>query len=124
MTRQDAEATYDIIIRQGATYARTLAWRAADGTLVDTATYTAELKVYQVTDGVIGTVALVDLSTAAGSIVTGIVGDVNVSFEISAAVTAALVDWGLGVYRLNITDGSGRVTRLLQGAAYLSPQGG
>lgn len=124
MALMSAEAVYTIIIRQGATYLRTIAWKDAAGTLVDTDTYTATLAVYPIVDGVIDDTAVLTIGTATGEIETGISGDSNVRLTIAAADTAALTDWGKAVYTLNITDGAGRVTRLMGGHAYLSVQQG
>lgn len=45
---------------------------------------------------------------------------VNLDLHLTAAQTAALEDWGKGLYTLELEDASGHVTRLLEGPAYLS----
>jgi hypothetical protein len=44
----------------------------------------------------------------------------NVRIVVPVAITAALVDWGVGVYDLELINPFGHVTRLLYGSCVLS----
>ena len=44
----------------------------------------------------------------------------SLTIELPSAVTAALEDWGRGVYDLEVEDGFGNVTRVYEGIATLS----
>jgi hypothetical protein len=62
-------------------------------------------------------------TTANGRLVTGLQGPNNafcLSIQLSNSYTASLVDWGLGVWDLELVDTSGTVTRVYAGRAALS----
>lgn len=63
------------------------------------------------------------VSTSTGHLVMGLQGPGNGfcgSIRLTAAFTKELVDWGYGVWDLEVTDTYGHVTRLYEGRATLS----
>lgn len=107
---------YDIEVQQGATFSLPLVWKAS-GALVNLTGYTARMMIRADFDDVS---PLVTLTTENGRIALGgALGTIDLT--ISAAVTAALTDWGKGFYDLELVDG-GNVKRLLAGHAVLSKE--
>lgn len=111
---------YDLVIEQGTDVSLGFALKLDDGTLLDTAGYTARAKVRATYAGPV----LLDLSTANGRLTVGIQGTVpnqwNLQLTVDHGTTAALTDWGLGVWDCEIVDPMGNVKRVLEGAAALS----
>lgn len=121
---------YDIQVEQGADWSISLIWKDDTGTPVNLTGYTARL---QIRKAFKETSTKLDLTSAAGAIVLG--GSAGtVMVNATAAQTSGisldyqLLFWKDGkqtqsmVYDLILTDSSSRVTRLLQGAAFIYPE--
>lgn len=106
---------FDLTLEEGADYALTLTYYDSSGALVDLTGATAKL---QIKDE-IGSSALVSLTQASGITLGGTAG--TISIAITVAQVAALGANFEGLYDLKLTLSS-LVTRLLQGAVYVSPQ--
>lgn len=114
----------DLTIWQGDDFALNLGLKYFDATtssmqLLNTTGYTARMKVRATYDGPV----LLDLSTTNGRITVGIQGTApkqwNVGLAIPNSVTAALVDWGIGLYDLELVDTFGKVQKVLYGSCQL-----
>ena len=108
---------HDFTIEQGATFTRIVQWKNSAGNPVDLTDYTAAMKVRESYDT--GTV-LISLTTGgSGIVITAGTGVLTIT--ISATVTASL-DFDRAVYDLELDDGSGVKTRLLQGHVTLEKE--
>lgn len=108
-----AAGIYNLVIEIGATFDQTVTWTDEDGDAVDVSGYTAAMKV----KSKIGGSTLVSLTDGDG-ITLGADGTIRIVIE--AATTAAL-SAETAVYDLVLTSAAGKVTRLLQGRADISP---
>jgi hypothetical protein len=110
---------HDFVIYQGADWGITLTWTAY-GSLVDLTGWHAHL---QVRPGFASQTpaVLINLTDPSGGITLGGTAG-TISLALSAAQTAALSFASPAVYDLKMTNPSGSVTRLLQGAVTLSQQ--
>lgn len=107
--------TLDLVCPQGATFSRTLTWKQ-DGSPVNITGYTAALQVrrkHSTPD------VAVSLTSGSGITLGGAAG--TITFTITAATTAALGD-GFYRYDLELTSGSGQVTRLIEGSFRVTPE--
>lgn len=113
-----AAAKLKILIEQGATFRKTLTWKAGTPPVeVNLAGCTARM---QVRSELSSPVALVSLTTENGGIVLGgALGTIEII--ITAAATAAL-EPGVAVYDLEIVTSTGDVRRLIAGAVTISPE--
>ena len=112
---------YDLIIEQGASFRREIWWRDEDGDIIDVSSYTARMHVRADVDDVSPQVTL----TTENSRITlsaGAAGAYNILLTMTPSTTAALTDWGRGVYDLELVSGGGTVTRVLEGYAVLSKE--
>lgn len=108
---------YNLSIQQGATLAVAVTWKDSNDVPVDLTGYTARLQVKETYDGN----AVLSLNTSNGGIALGgTAGTINLAA--AATATAALAAPFSGVYDLELVSGSGVVTRLLEGAATVSPE--
>lgn len=108
----------DITIEQGATFVMNLTWKNPAGSPVNLTGYTAKMQArLKYSD----TAALVTFSTTDGTITLGgAAGTVAVS---GLATMSGITKPVIGVYDLELTETStGKVTRLLQGRAFISPE--
>jgi hypothetical protein len=111
---------YDLRIDQGATYSCTVTWTDTNGTAISLTGYTARMQIRRrYADQDAGITPLVSLTQASGLSLGGSAGTVGIT--ISATVTAGL-PVGQWVYDLEVVSGGGVVTRLMQGAAYVSAE--
>lgn len=116
-----ARDMHDIEIRKGATFVLDVDWKDEAGALHDLTGYSAAMQVRADYDA---DTAVLDLSSGDGDIVLAATAP-NVKVEATPAATRAIPVAAGGsapwrqtyVYDLEITDPSGRVTRLLQGRA-------
>lgn len=112
---------YNITIEQGANWSLVVTWKDSVGALVNLTGYTARM---QVRATVPDPTVIVELRTDNGHIsLGGAAGTITMTLD--AATTDAIVTNGApiyGVYDLEIVSGSGLVTRLIEGAATISPQ--
>src|SRR5687768_2628034 len=117
--------TYTMTVEQGATFRRWFALQYPDGTIVDlvAAGYTiGRLTVRPDYDED----AVLELTTDNGGVVLDYQADADGTYWsgylfASATATAALTDWGDGLYDFEISNGTD-VIRVLQGPATLSPE--
>jgi len=108
----------DITIEQGATFVMNLTWTNPAGSPVNLAGYTAKMQArWKYSDAT----ALVTFSTQDGTITLGgAAGTIAVS---GPATITGVTRLRYGVYDLELTETStGKVTRLLQGRALISPE--
>ena len=107
-----AAGTYNFILEQGATFARTLTVKE-NNSAMDLTGYSVASKMRSTHDSgtVVGTFTCT-ISNASGGVIT---------MALTASVTAAIEE-GIYVYDLEITSGSGTVTRLLQGEVTVNPE--
>lgn len=114
----------DLDFPAGTTWKGTYAWVDEAGTLVDTAGYTALMQIRAAIDDA---APALELSTANGYITvgrvnTGTANQYNVKWSVPASITAAVADFGKGVWSLEITDGIGEVRRLVGGFIWYSAE--
>jgi hypothetical protein len=108
----------DITIEQGATFVMNLTWTNPAGSPVDLTGYTAKMQArWKYSDAT----ALVTFTTADNTITLGgALGTIAVS---GPATITGVTKPRYGVYDLELTETStGKVTRLLQGRALISPE--
>lgn len=109
-----AAAKLNLTIEQGTTFEKRLTWRDKNKRPVSLTGYTARM---QIRPSVAATEVILELSTSNGRIVIGASGTIDL--KLTPAETSALK---AGVYDLELTDASGRVTRLIEGKLNLSPE--
>ena len=108
---------YDLEIKQGATLSLTATWKDSTGTAINLTGYTARMQVRATYDAAS---TIVSLTSSSGITLGGSAGTIAVS--VSASATAALSAPWAGVWDLELVSGGGEVTRLLEGAATVSPE--
>jgi hypothetical protein len=109
--------TFNITINQGATFELTVTWKDSAGTAINLTGYSARM---QVRETYSSTSSVVSLTNGSGITLGGSAG--TIAIVISATTTAALTAPFSGVYDLELVSAGGVVTRLLQGAATVSPE--
>lgn len=114
----------DLIFEPGTTWSKTVAWRDAASTLIDTAGYQATL---EVKGDVSDAAPLLTLSTAnggvtVGRVATGTPNEYNLKWTAPPSATSLIADFGKGVWALEVTDNTGVVTRLIEGFCFFSPR--
>lgn len=109
--------THNFTIEQGTTWHRRITWLIDDDP-VDLTAYSARL---QVRSHVRAGTTILSLTSAVGGGLTlgGVAGTIDV--DLTATATAALTP-GLYVYDLELVDGSGTVTRLLEGTVQVTAE--
>ena len=108
---------YDLEIKQGATLSLTATWKDSAGTAVNLTGYTARMQVRSTYDS---STTILSLTSSSGITLGGVAG--TIAITASATVTAALTAPWSGVWDLELVSGGGEVTRLLEGAASVSPE--
>lgn len=108
---------FDIEINQGATYELTVTWKDSAGTAINLTGYSARM---QVRETYSSASTVVSLTNGSGITLGGAAG--TIAILISATTTAALTAPFSGVYDLELVSAGGVVTRLLQGAATVTPE--
>lgn len=108
--------SYNSTIDQGADWYLTVVYKDSTGTPFDLTGYTARM---QLRVNANSSTAALTLSTSSGITITGATGTVEV--HATAAQTGALTPQNY-VYDLEITSGSGVVTRLIQGILNVSAE--
>lgn len=109
-------ANYDIVIEQGATFNLSIIWKDADGNGIDISDCTARM---QIRKSYPSNEVVLSLTDTDGIFIGSVFGSIDI--EIPADVTETL-DLRRGAYDLEIENSAGTVTRLLQGAAIISPE--
>lgn len=113
------DLTGEDAIVQGADWRREMLLSYEDGTIWPTSGYTGRMMIRADYD----TPVLLDCTTANGRIEVGIQGvspnQRNIAITLTAATTAALVDWGLGVWQIALTDSTGHVVSVYEGRVTL-----
>lgn len=109
---------YNVTIDQGANWFINFIYKDTNGNPVNLTGYTAAL---QIREYYAATTTLLSLtsSPAAGITITAGTGTIAIS---ATAVQTGAITAGNYVYDCEITDGTGVVTRIVQGEAYISPQ--
>lgn len=108
---------FDIEINQGATFELTVTWKDSAGTAINLTGYSARM---QVRETYSSSSTIVSLTNGSGITLGGAAG--TIAILISATTTAALTAPFSGVYDLELVSAGGVVTRLLQGAATVTPE--
>ena len=108
---------YDLEIKQGATLSLTATWKDSTGTAVNLTGYTARMQVRATYDSAS---TILSLTSSSGITLGGSAG--TIAITASATTTAALTAPWSGVWDLELVSGGGEVTRLLEGAATVSPE--
>lgn len=112
--------TYHFRFDQGATIDRLLTWTDGDGGPVDVSGWSAAMQVRSRPGGtLLALLSTGDDAEADGTITLGATAG-TIRLLVEADVTAAW-SWDRGVYDLLLEDPDGKATRLLEGAASLSP---
>ena len=109
--------SFDLTINQGATFELTVTWKDSAGTAINLTGYSARM---QVRETYSSSTSIVSLTSGAGITLGGAAG--TIAIVISATTTAALTAPFSGVYDLELVSAGGVVTRLLQGAATVTPE--
>lgn len=105
-------AKLNLTIEQGTTFTKSLTWRDKNKRPVPLTGYTARM---QIRPSAASSEVILELSTDNGRIVLSPAGVIKI--DLSPADTSALKT---GVYDLEMTDGNGRVTRLIEGKITVS----
>lgn len=108
---------FDLTINQGATFELTITWNDSNGDPINLTGYTARM---QVRETYSSSSTIISLTQASGITLGGAAG--TIAILISATTTAALTAPFSGVYDLELVSGAGVVTRVLQGAAVVTPE--
>jgi hypothetical protein len=106
-----AAGTYNWSVEQGSTEVRTMTWKDSGGTGIDITGYTIEMHVRK---GEEDEDTLLELATGGSGIVLTTPASGIFTVTITATQTAALPA-GAWVYDLEMDDGSGVKTRLIEG---------
>lgn len=109
--------SFDITINQGATFELTVTWKDSTGAAINLTGYSARM---QVRETYSSSSTIVSLTNGSGITLGGAAG--TIAILISATTTAALTAPFSGVYDLELVSAGGVVTRLLQGAATVTPE--
>lgn len=107
----------NIYIEQGATYRLNITWKDSGGTPIDLTGYTARM---QVRHSYKSDTVLLNFTTENGAITLG--GAAGTITIVGLATLTEDVPAKAGVWDLELVDGDGNVTRLLQGAVEVSPE--
>ena len=116
-----AAGTYNFVgefaIELGATLLREIVWADSESDPIDLTGYTARM---QIRRSVNNPAVLADMTTENGGITLGTT-DGKIALELTAEHTSE-ISAKAGVYDLELIDGDGFVTRLLQGEVEFSPE--
>ncbi len=107
----------NMVIEQGTTFSPVLTYADVNNVAIDLTGYTAKMQIKKTRADL---TALETLTTADGSIVLGGAAG-TITLLLTDTQTAAIV-WLTGVYDLELTSGSGIVTRLIQGVITVSEE--
>ena len=111
-------AKLDLSIEQGADWRQHLTWKDADGQVVDLTHFHAHMQARSLLET---SDTLLDLSDDENGGITlgGALGTIDIAVD---AATSSAWQWRKAVYDLELTDGSGMVTRLIRGAILVDPE--
>lgn len=116
-TTQVRAARVSLIIQQGSDFSHTISLQNSDGSVFVLSGYTGRMQIREVVGG---STVLAELSSANGRLtINGLAGQITLT--LTNVLTAAMT-WHSGVYDLEITSGTGVITRIMEGAATLSPE--
>lgn len=110
--------TYNLTIDQGATWYQTVTYKDANGNPINLTGYSAAL---QLRTSYSAASASLSISTSTTGITIPTPANGTIVINVPAVTTAALIAQDY-VYDLEITSGTGVVTRLIQGTAVVSPE--
>lgn len=105
-------ATYAIKIYQGKTFSLSMTWKDGSGAVIDLTLYAARMTVRKK----LGGTAVIGLSVGSGIVVAAT--SPNIVVTMTATQTAAM-DFGIGIYDLEVQSPSGIVYGLLEGPVEL-----
>lgn len=111
-----AAGTYNFTIEQGTDWSLVLTWKDEAGNPINLTGYTAH---FEVRSTVSSATTILDLSTGSGIALGGAAGTITLTRNNTQ--TSAL-NFGTAPYSLELTAGSGAVTRLLKGYVTLSKE--
>ena len=113
-----AAGTLNLIIEQGSTFSKVLTYKDSSGTVIDLSGYSARM---QARVNVGDTYTLFSLTSASGGglTISGVDGKITITITSTATAT---YKFDTAVYDLEIDDGSGVVTRLIEGKITLSKE--
>jgi hypothetical protein len=109
---------YNIIIDQGANWFINFLYKDTGGVAVNLTGYTAALQIRQT---YASTTTLLSLTSSPAAGITITAGTGTIAITATAAQTGAIAA-GTYVYDCEITDGTGVVTRIVQGQIQVSPE--
>ena len=110
-------AVYDLFIEQGATFLKSITWKASAGDPVNLTGYTARM---QFRSSVSSSTVLATATTEDGRITLGgAAGTIDIEFSDVDTAAFAFVS---AVYDLELESASGFVTRLLEGGVEVSKE--
>ena len=109
---------YNVVIDQGANWFINFLYKDTSGNAVNLTGYTAAL---QIRESYSATTTLLSLTSSPAAGITITAGTGTIAIAATAAQTGAITA-STYVYDCEITDGTGVVTRIVQGAATISPQ--
>jgi hypothetical protein len=113
----DQPGIYKLRVYQGATLDRTFTWKDSAGVAINLTGFTAAAQIRTKIDGAL----LLDMTTANSRIVLGGAAG-TIQLLVVSDDTRALKPVKNGVWDLELTDAAGKVTRLLEGDAFISPE--
>jgi hypothetical protein len=106
---------YNFVIKQGATFDKTLTWYDSKGCPIDVTGYTAAM---QLRDKPGGATLHLNLSSVNGGIIVGTTDGIIRLFATDIATSA--LNFNTAAYDLELKSPAGAVTRLLEGSVTLS----
>jgi len=104
----------DLTIEQGATFSKLLTWKDSAGVAVDLTGYTARMQIREVKSNATSVISLVSPTDIT---LGGVAGTILI--KITSTITTAIT-WTTAVYDLELIDGVGEVTRLVEGGVSVS----
>lgn len=108
----------NLVIEQGATFTKVLTWKDSANVAIDLTAYTARMQA-RATIAAATTIFSLTSSPAAGITLGGAAGTITIT--LTATETAAITA-DTAYYDIELEDGSGVVTRLLQGEIEFSKE--
>jgi hypothetical protein len=112
-----AAGVLNIYVEQGATWQRQVAWTQENGDPINIVGYSARMMIrerYRSDEPIVS----LDSDPGGGIVITA----PNLLDITMTAAQTALIDFGAGVYDLELVAPDGRVIRLLQGTAEIGPE--
>ncbi len=114
---------YNIVVEQGGTFTLEITYKDSDGDAIDLTDHAARLEIRTAYTSAETLIAITSASGGEGDISGIALGDAagTIVIVIAAADTTALTAPATNVYDLELVSQNGKVTRLLEGKATVSP---